>query len=99
MTTACPVGRSSAHSIATSGSTQGGIIAHSLALSQNVSERGAYALILDSWHRPLRQRMVLLSHACDTARRFYDFVVGPSGRSILAAHGFSHPGEAYTKDQ
>ncbi len=85
---------SQAAQFATSGSTQGGIIAYSLALSPKVSERGAYALIPDSWHQPLRQRMVLLSHAGDTARRFYDFLRGPRGRAILAAHGFSHPGEA-----
>ncbi len=90
---------SQAAQFAMSGSTQGGIIAYSLALSPNVSERGAYALIPDSWHQPLRQRMVLLKPAGDTARRFYDFVRGPSGRAILAAHGFSHPGEADTKDQ
>ena len=81
---------------ATSGSTQGGIIAYSLALSPKVSERGAYALIPDSWHQPLRQRMVLLKPAGDTARRFYDFLRGPRGRAILERHGFSHPGEAYT---
>lgn len=80
---------SQAAQFAISGSTQGGIIAYSLALSPNLSERGAYALIPDSWHRPLRQRMVLLKPAGDTARRFYDFLRGPRGRAILAAHGFS----------
>lgn len=85
---------SQAAQFATSGSTQGGIIAYSLALSPKVSERGAYALIPDSWHQPLRQRMVLLKPAGDTARRFYDFLRGPRGRAILAAHGFAPPGEA-----
>ena len=83
---------SQAAQFATSGSTQGGIIAFSLALSPNVSALGSFALIPDSWHKPLRQRMVLLKRAGDTARLFYAFLRGPSGRKILGRHGFSPPG-------
>src|SRR5688500_5586334 len=52
---------------ATSGATQGGIVAYSLALSPEISELGSYALIPQDWHEPLRQRMVLLRGAGETA--------------------------------
>lgn len=84
---------SQAAQFATSGSTQGGIIAYSLALSPNVSKLGTFALIPESWYKPLRQRMVLLKTANDTARQFYGFVQGPSGRTILRRYGFVLPGE------
>ena len=61
---------SQAARFATSGSAQGGIIAYSLALSPNVSKLGTFALIPQSWHTPLRQRMALLKGAGDTARSF-----------------------------
>ncbi len=74
---------SQAAQFATSGSAQGGIIAYSLALAPNVSKLGTFALIPQSWHQPLRQRMALLKGADHTARRFYDFVRGPIVRAIL----------------
>ena len=84
---------SQAAQFATSGSTQGGIIAYSLALSPKLSARGSFALIPASWHKPLRQRMVLLKRAGHGARAFYDFILGRTGRTILARHGFAAPGE------
>lgn len=78
---------------ATSGAAEGGIVAYSLALSPNVSKLGAYELIPDGWHQPLRQRMVLMKGAGDTARLFYGFVKSRSGRSILNRYGFVLPGE------
>jgi len=85
---------SQAAQFATSGSTQGGIIAYSLALSPNVSALGSVALIPASWHKPLRQRMVLLKQAGDSAKAFYAFIRGARGRAILELHGFTAPGEA-----
>jgi molybdate transport system substrate-binding protein len=84
---------SQAAQFATSGGAEGGIVAYSLALSPNVSELGAFALIPEHWHEPLRQRMVLLKGAGETARRFYHFVQSPSGRSILKRYGFVLPGD------
>ena len=83
---------SQAAQFATSGSTQGGIIAYSLALSKNVSALASFALIPASWHSPLRQRMVLLKQAGDSAKAFYGFIRGPRGRAILERHGFTPPG-------
>lgn len=85
---------SQAAQFAVSGSVQGGIIAYSLALSPRVSALARYALIPIEWHRPLRQRMVLLNRAGPTARQFYDFLRGPIGRMILARHGFAAVDEA-----
>jgi molybdate transport system substrate-binding protein len=84
---------SQAAQFATSGSAQGGIIAYSLALSPEVSKLATYALIPDEWHEPLRQRMVLLKGAGETARDFYDFVQSPVARDILKRFGFVLPGD------
>jgi molybdate transport system substrate-binding protein len=79
---------------ATSGATQGGIIAYSLVLSPNVSKLGRFALIPEQWHQPLNQRMVLLKGAGATARSFYEFMRGPSARVIMRRYGFVLPGES-----
>jgi molybdate transport system substrate-binding protein len=84
---------SQAAQFATSGDAQGGIIAYSLALSPNVSKLGDYALIPDDWHEPLRQRMVLLKGAGETARHFYGYVQAPASRDILKRYGFILPGD------
>jgi hypothetical protein len=51
---------SQATQFANSGSAQGGIIPFSLATAPPVAEAGTFALIPETWHPPLRQRMVLL---------------------------------------
>jgi molybdate transport system substrate-binding protein len=84
---------SQATQFATSGSTQGGIIAYSLALSPKVSALGPYALIPNEWHEPLRQRMVLTKTAGPVAERFYAFVQTPPARKIFIKYGFVLPGE------
>ena len=85
---------SQATQFATSGATQGGVIAYSLALSPDVSKLGTYALIPDAWHEPLRQRMALIKGAGETARQFYAFMQGPSARAIMRRYGFALPGES-----
>jgi molybdate transport system substrate-binding protein len=79
---------------ATSGGTQGGIIAYSLALSPNVARLGSYALIDDKWHQPLRQQMVLVKDAGETAKLFYSFMQAASARAIMRRYGFLLPGES-----
>jgi molybdate transport system substrate-binding protein len=78
----------------TSGAAQGGIVAYSLALSPEVSRLGSFALIPQDWHEPLRQRMVLLKGAGETARRFYAYVQEPAARAIFRRFGFVLPGES-----
>jgi len=78
---------------ATTGSTQGGIVAYSLALSPALAKTGTFALIPADWHAPLRQRMVLLKGADATAQAFYRYMTEPSARTIMKRYGFVLPGE------
>jgi molybdate transport system substrate-binding protein len=84
---------SQAAQFATSSNAQGGIIAYSLALSPMLSKLGAFALIPEGWHEPLRQRMVLLNNAGPVAERFYAYVQEPAARAIFHKYGFVMPGE------
>jgi molybdate transport system substrate-binding protein len=79
--------------LATSGSSQGGIIAYSLAISPKVMELGSYALIPAEWHEPLQQRMVLLKDAGPVAVQFYAYMQAPEARAVLRRFGFVLPGE------
>ena len=78
---------------ATSGSTQGGIIAYSLAKAPAVAALGDFALIPDAWHEPLKQRMVLVKGAGETAQNFYRYMRQPAARTIMKRYGFVLPGE------
>jgi molybdate transport system substrate-binding protein len=85
---------SQAAQFATGGSAQGGIIAYSLALAPAVSRLGRFELIPADWHQPLRQRMVLMKTAGETARAFYSYVQTKHAREIFIRYGFVLPGEA-----
>lgn len=85
---------SQAAQYATSGATQGGIFAYSLALSPAVSSLGEYKLIPAEWHKPLRQRMVLINGAGETAQAFYTYIQQPPARAVFRRYGFALPGEA-----
>lgn len=78
---------------AVSGSTQGGIIAQSLALSPAVARLGSFALVPQSWHSPLRQRMVLIKDAPPAARAFHDYIGTPAAQKIMGRYGFEMPKE------
>ncbi|TXL67045.1 molybdate ABC transporter substrate-binding protein [Zeimonas arvi] len=84
---------SQAAQFATSGSTQGGIVAQSLALSPQVARNASFALIPAAWHQPLRQRMVLIAGAGETARAFHAWLQQPAAREVLARYGFSEDKE------
>ncbi|MGH8533184.1 MAG: substrate-binding domain-containing protein, partial [Gammaproteobacteria bacterium] len=79
--------------LVTAGGAQGGIIAYSLALSPSVSKLGRYALIPDTWHEPLKQRMVLIKGANETTQAFYRYLQQPAAREILRRYGLALPGE------
>lgn len=85
---------SQAAQFATSGNAQGGLIAYSLALAPEVGARGAYALVPEGRHNPLRQRMALLKGAGETAQAFYGFMQGEEARAIMRRYGYVLPGEA-----
>ena len=78
---------------AVSGDTQGGIVAYSLVLSPQLADKGRYALIPAEWHNPLRQRMVLLKGADDSAKAFYAYLQQPRAREAMRKYGFILPGE------
>ncbi|MCB5184276.1 molybdate ABC transporter substrate-binding protein [Methylobacillus gramineus] len=85
---------SQAAQFATSGSTDGGIVALSLVKSPQVINTVNYAEIPESWHSPQKQRMVLLKNADSTAKAFYDYLQKPAAREIFRRYGFVLPGEA-----
>ncbi len=78
---------------ATSGAAQGGIVALSLALAPQVATLGDFALIPETWHRPLAQRMVVLAGAPPAARAFYDHLATPAAQEIMTRHGFAMPAQ------
>lgn len=78
---------------AASGSAQAGIIPLSLARGPDLATRGAFVTLPESWHAPLRQRVVLVRGAGDTARQFYAFMRTPAARAILERHGFTSTSE------
>lgn len=84
---------SQAAQFAVSGSTQGGIVAQSLALAPAVAKTGRFALIPEAWHQPLRQRMVLVKGAPPAARAFYDYLSTPAAQAIMVRYGFAIPKE------
>ncbi len=84
---------SQAAQFATSASTQGGIIAYSLALAPKVAALGAYDLIPQEWHSPLRQSMALVKNAGPVAERFFAYLQTPDARAVLTRFGFVVPGE------
>ena len=84
---------SQAAQFATSGSAQGGIIALSLALAPQVASRGDFALIPQAWHRPLAQRMVIVTNAPPAARAFYEYLATPAAQEVMVRYGFAMPAQ------
>jgi molybdate transport system substrate-binding protein len=84
---------SQAAQFATSGSTEGGIFAYSLALSPNVARLGSFVLLAETLHQPLRQRMVLINNAGATAQAFYRYLQQAAARAVFERYGFVLPAE------
>jgi molybdate transport system substrate-binding protein len=82
---------SQAAQFATSGSTQGGIIAQSLALAPAIAKLGRFDLIPEDWHQPLVQRMALMKDAPSSVKAFYDFLSHPSAQVVMGRFGFVMP--------
>lgn len=85
---------SQATQFATTGSAQAGLIPYALALAPAVASQGAYALVPSAWHQPLRQRMVLIRGAGETARAFYAYLKTPKAKATLSKYGFALPAGA-----
>ncbi len=82
---------SQAAQFALSGSTQGGIVAQSLALAPALARSGRFSLIPEHWHQPLKQRMVLVKEAPPAARAFYDYIGTPAAQAVMKRYGFEMP--------
>lgn len=76
---------------ASTGNAVGGLLAYSVVLSPAFATRGAYAVIPESDHPPLRQRMVLLTRAGIITSQFYDYLQDAVARRMLEQHGFTVP--------
>lgn len=79
---------------ATAAGAQGGIVALALAQAPQSQGRGAWALLPDTWHKPLLQRMALLHPASAAAERFYAYMQAPAAREVMRRYGFVLPGES-----
>jgi molybdate transport system substrate-binding protein len=76
---------------AVSGSAEGGIFAYSLALSPALRDKGTYALLPETVHSPLRQRMALLKNAGGIAKAFYRYLQQAKARAVFTQYGFALP--------
>jgi len=84
---------SQAAQFAYSGAAQTGIIALSLALSQQMREKGSYWLIPEAFHNPLEQGFVVLKRARNNplAHQFSEYMASKEARDILDKYGFTLP--------
>lgn len=82
---------SQAAQFAMSGNALAGLFAYSLTFSPEVAARGRYALVPESAHAPLRQRMALVKGAGGEARAFYRYLQGPAARAVFSRYGFTLP--------
>ncbi len=78
---------------AMTGNAIGGLLAYSLVVEPGFAQRGTYAVIPESDHLPLRQRMVLLKRASPTAMQFYNYLQGQTARDIFRRNGYGVPAE------
>lgn len=83
---------SQAAQFAASGNATAGLFAYSLTFSPAVSGGGRFALVPESAHAPLRQRMALVKGAGGQAREFHRFLQGAAARAVFARYGFVLPG-------
>lgn len=82
---------SQAAQFAVSGSTQGGIIALSLAIAPQFQQMGHYQALPAELHAPLYQRMVLTKKAGATAKAFYAYLQTETARQTFIEFGFGLP--------
>lgn len=82
---------SSATMFVTSGSAGIGLTAYSLAKSKEVMQTVDHLLIPESFHEPIKQRMVLLKNPPKPVVDFYTHLQSPKVKDLLRAHGYSTP--------
>ncbi|HBP78884.1 MAG TPA: molybdate ABC transporter substrate-binding protein [Halomonas sp.] len=80
---------SQAMQFALSDEARGGLVAYSLAVAPALAERSEAVLMPETWHTPLRQRMVLTPQAGEVAHAFYEWLQQAGAKAIFETHGFS----------
>ena len=76
---------------ATTGNAVGGLIAYSLIKEPALADKGKYALVPQTDHPQLRQRMVLLKQASSIVQQFYGYMQGTAARAVLVKNGYEVP--------
>lgn len=72
-----------------SGNADVGITAWSLVLADDVARQSRSQVLPGAAHRPLRQRMVLMPGAGDTALAFFEYLLAPPAQAVLQDYGFT----------
>jgi molybdate transport system substrate-binding protein len=80
---------SQATGFALSGSTQGGLVALSSAKSPTLDSKIEFILIDESFHDPLRHKMLLLKPDNQAAASFYEYLCSQDFARHLEAYGFA----------
>ena len=80
---------SQAMQFALSDEARGGLVAYSLAVAPALAERSEAVLMPETWHTPLRQRMVLTPQAGEVAHAFYEWLQQADAKAIFETYGFS----------
>lgn len=76
---------------ASSGAAQVGLVSYSLALAPVLQNTTRSILIPATLHQPLRQTMVLLNNAGETAKLFYNYLQQEKAKRILSRYGYTTP--------
>lgn len=71
------------------GAAQAGITSLSLAAAPELSRLGRHVTLPTTLHAPIRQRMVLLKDAPDTAQRLYAYLQTPVAQAVFRRYGFA----------
>jgi molybdate transport system substrate-binding protein len=79
---------SQATQFAISGSSDGGIVPYTFALTPKIAQSSEVMLLPQSRHHPIRQHMVLIRGAGEIARQFFNFLSGAEAIAVFANHGY-----------
>ena len=79
---------SQATQFAISGSSEGGIVPYSLAMSPAIVRISDNMPVHESHHQPIRQHMVLLRGASEIARQFFEFLGEAEAVAIFVKNGY-----------
>jgi molybdate transport system substrate-binding protein len=77
--------------LAYAGKVDAAILPLSLVISPLAQSKGKFEVLDIKLHRTLRQRMVLLAGAGETAQMFYTYMQSPVAREILRRYGYTFP--------